>query len=173
MPLHLVFTVLDAACNPLPDIVVDVWHSDKDGLCSGYSQPGGNTTGQTFLRGSQLTDANGVAVFDTIYPGWYPGRATHIHFKGRLSTATYVTSQFAFPEEVNDAVYATPLYTARGPNPTRNAEDGIFQSSTPQYLTVSLTPDGSGGYNGTFTIGIDAPVPVRRASWGELKSRRS
>ena len=171
LPLRLDFTVIDENCTPIPNVLVDIWHCDKDGVYSGYNQPGGNTTGQTFLRGIQVTDAGGVARFDTIYPGWYQGRATHIHFKARTSQTTYVTSQFAFPESMNGAVYATPLYVGRGSNPTSNAGDMVFQSSTPQYLLLNVTANGSGGYNGTFTMGINAPVRTRKNTWGEMKGR--
>jgi hypothetical protein len=145
--------VVDINCIPVPNLIVDVWHADKDGLYSGYSQPGGDTRGKTFLRGSQPTDADGISLFDTIYPGWYQGRATHIHFKVRIPDQTYITSQFAFPEDVNNAVYATSLYAARGRNPTTNARDGIFGSSDPAYLELSVTPNG-GGYDGVFAIGL-------------------
>ena len=169
LPLNLTFTVIDENCSPIPNVLVDIWHCDKDGLYSGYSQPAGDTTGQTFLRGIQLTDASGIARFDTIYPGWYQGRATHIHFKARTTQTTYVTSQFAFPESANDAVYATSLYSGRGSNPTSNAGDMVFQSSSPQYLLLGVTSDGSGGYNGTYTMGINAPTPTRKNTWGEIK----
>ena len=167
VPLHLTLNVVDENCNPLPNVLVDVWHTDKDGLYSGY----GNTSGQTFLRGTQLSDAEGKVRFETIYPGWYPGRATHIHFKARTSQATYVTSQFAFPDSVNDAVYATESYADRGSNPISNAEDGIFHNATPQYLLVTVAPDGQGGQNGTFTMGISGPTPTRRNTWGQIKDQ--
>ena len=171
LPLNLTFTVIDEDCTPIPNVLVDIWHCDKDGVYSGYNQPGGNTTGQTYLRGMQATDASGIARFDTIYPGWYQGRATHIHFKARTSQTTYVTSQFAFPESVNDAVYATPLYAARGANTTSNAGDMVFQSPTPQYLLLDVSANGNGGYNGTFTMGINAPTPTRKNPWGEITGR--
>jgi protocatechuate 3,4-dioxygenase beta subunit len=94
----------------------------------------GGFVGQTFMRGIQSTNSAGQAVFDTVYPGWYPGRATHIHFKVRLTSSTYVTSQFCFLDSVNNTIYATPLYSARGPNPTTNAQDGIFHNANPSTL---------------------------------------
>lgn len=156
MAFHLTFTVIDFDCNPIPNVMVDIWHCDKDGNYSGY----GNYVGQTFLRGIQLTNSSGVAVFDTIYPGWYPGRATHIHFKIRLNSYTYVTSQFCFLDSINNAVYATPLYVGRGPNPTTNALDGIFHNSNPQYLVMQAAPNATGGYDGTYTIGINVPTGI-------------
>ena len=169
LPLHLTFTVVDEDCAPIPNVLVDIWHCDKDGVYSGYSQPGGDTTGQTFLRGIQVTDATGIARFDTVYPGWYQGRATHIHFKARTTQTTYVTSQFAFPESVNSAVYATALYSGRGANPTSNSGDMVFQNAALQYLLLDAAEDGNGGYNGAFTMGISAPTPTRKNTWGEIK----
>ncbi|MEZ4688724.1 MAG: hypothetical protein R3A12_00510 [Ignavibacteria bacterium] len=78
------------------------------GIIRGYNA----FVGQTFMRGTQITDANGTVFFDTVYPGWYPGRATHIHFKVRLNSFTYVTSQFCFPDSLNNIIYATPLIQA-------------------------------------------------------------
>jgi protocatechuate 3,4-dioxygenase beta subunit len=168
VPLQLAITVIDSNCRPLPNVLVDAWHADKDGVYSGYVQPGGNTVGQTFLRGTQISDANGQVIFDTIYPGWYMGRATHIHFKARITDTTYITSQFAFPEAINAAVYATPLYT-RGANPTSNAADGIFRDSAPEYLMLDVTGT-TAAYTGTYAIGIDADlVPVEPSGWGAFK----
>lgn len=160
MPFHMTFTIINFQCNPIPNVLVDVWHCDKDGVYSGY----GPTIGQTFMRGIQATNSNGVAVFDTVYPGWYPGRATHIHFKVRLNSFTYVTSQFCFLDSVNNAVYATPLYVGRGPNPTTNAMDGIFHNPNPQYLVMSAQPNTTGGYDGTYTIGINSPTGINEPS---------
>lgn len=159
VPLALAIGVVDASCRAVPNLLVDVWHADKDGLYSGYAQPGGNTQGQTFLRGTQPTDTAGVARFDTIYPGWYQGRATHIHFKVRIPDATYVTSQFAFDDAINDSVYATSLYAGRGPNPTSNAEDNIFGAAHPKYLEVALVGN-TNGYDGTFAIGLAADLAI-------------
>lgn len=160
--LNMIFTIIDANCNPISNVLVDIWHCDKDGCYSGYpNQPGGvNTTGLDFLRGIQLTDSNGQCSFITSYPGWYPGRATHIHFKVRLDATTFVTSQFAFPESVNAAVYATRLYIGRGANPTSNEEDNIFGSAKPEFLTMEAVANTQGGYDGTYTIGINSPVGV-------------
>lgn len=159
LPLHMVFTVINADCEPIPNVLVDIWHCDKDGIYSGYAgQPGGvSTVGQNFLRGIQMTDANGQCSFTSIYPGWYPSRVTHVHFKVRLSSTTYVTSQFAFPDSVNTAVYNSSLYAAKGQNSLTNATDSIFQSANPENQVMAITANATtGGYDGTFTIGINA-----------------
>jgi protocatechuate 3,4-dioxygenase beta subunit len=166
LPLNMVITVIDFDCKPIPNVLVDIWHCDKDGIYSGYAgQPGGvSTVGQNFLRGIQMTDANGQCSFLSIYPGWSPGRVTHVHFKVRLTSTTYVTSQFAFPNSANTAVYGTPLYVAKGQNSLTNATDSIFGSANPENQVMAVTTNAAtGGYDGTFTIGILAPTKVEEA----------
>src|SRR5262245_55147411 len=96
-----------AGCAPLAGAMVDVWHCDAAGA---YSDPDRATAGKRFLRGYQLTDAKGVARFTTIYPGWYPGRAVHIHLKVRIvsgpALGQELTSQVYFDESVTDRVHA-------------------------------------------------------------------
>ncbi|MCB9474303.1 MAG: T9SS type A sorting domain-containing protein [Candidatus Delongbacteria bacterium] len=162
LPLRMNISVVDEDCTPIPDVIVDVWHADKDGLYSGYVQQGGSTVGQDFMRGIQLTDSAGNCSFITSYPGWYPGRANHVHFKVRLDSTTYVTSQFAFPDAVNDEVHVTPLYAARGVNPTTNSLDSIFQSPEPEHELMDVVSDGDGGYTGSYTIGIAGATAVLR-----------
>jgi protocatechuate 3,4-dioxygenase beta subunit len=126
--MAVVIRVLSSdGCSPLRDLAVDIWHCDADGVYSGFpGQLGGeNTSGQRFLRGTQVTDADGRVRFDTIVPGWYPGRTPHIHFKVHLSSATEATSQLYFPETFTATVYATPPYDERGPQDTTNAMDRI------------------------------------------------
>ena len=84
--LALALTVVNTNnnCAAVSGARIDIWHCNKDGYYSGY---GGQTSylgtqsyvGQTWLRGYQIADTNGKVTFNTIYPGWYPGRATHIH----------------------------------------------------------------------------------------------
>lgn len=141
-------------CTPLKDLAVDLWHCDAEGVYSGFPrQLGGlDTTGETFLRGTQVTDADGVAAFETIYPGWYPGRTTHIHFKVHTSSAMEATSQMYFPEEVTSAIYATPPYDARGQKNTSNADDAIA-SADPAPL-AAVTGDSSSGYTATIVVTV-------------------
>lgn len=166
LQLNLEISVINFDCVPIPNVLVDIWHCDKDGVYSGYAgQPGGiSTVGQTFLRGTQMTDANGKCLFKTIYPGWYQGRVTHIHFKVRLTSSTYVTSQFAFPDSLNTTVYQTPLYVAKGQNSLTNATDSIFRTANPEHLVLATAQNTTtGGYDGTFTIGINAPTRVNES----------
>jgi len=159
-PLALAFAVsrVDASgCVPLEGALVDVWHCDVDGRYSGVTDRSFDTSGQAFLRGSQLTDGSGTARFTTIYPGWYQGRTVHIHFKIRTDpsaqSGTIFTSQLYFDDAFTDSVYEAAPYDGRGPRTTRNDNDGIYGQGGDQLL-VPVAADGAGGYAGTFEIGI-------------------
>ena len=161
LPLELVFAVsrIEAgACVPFEGALVDVWHCDADGLYSGVSDRFGDTTGQAWLRGYQVTGADGVARFTTIYPGWYQGRAVHIHFKIRTDAdadqGLEFTSQLFFDDAISDEVYAFEPYVGNGERGTRNANDGIFGQSGDQ-LTLALVGSPQTGYTTTFEIGVD------------------
>ena len=157
-PLRMSVRVMrvDDGCAPLKDALVDIWHTDARGRYSGYpGQPGGqDTSGQTFLRGAQMTDADGVALFDTIYPGWYPGRTVHVHFKVHYKNNTYATSQFYFPDDFTDHVYSRTPYSDRPNRTTRNADDFVLRGDPAESnVLASVTEDGD-GYFGTITIGV-------------------
>ena len=126
---------------------VEIWHCDAAGSYSEY----GNLTSSTWLRGIQPVDANGVARFTTIYPGWYAGRATHIHIEVFVNNRSVKTSQICFPEDVNSAVYASGVYASKGP--TRNDRDGIFSDGLTSEL-ATLQGNTASGYNATFQVGI-------------------
>jgi protocatechuate 3,4-dioxygenase beta subunit len=137
----------DARCVPLGAAQVDLWQCDAAGVYSGVKDRNFDTTGQKFLRGQQITDGSGVARFVTIYPGWYPGRAVHVHFKVRTSapgnSAYEFTSQFYFDEPLTDRVHAREPYAAHAGKRTRNESDGIFRDGGAQLLlSVSETADG-------------------------------
>ena len=156
-PLRLdwVVSMVDGdACAPLAGVLVDVWHCDAQGV---YSDVQG-MQGHDFLRGYQHTDANGAATITTVYPGWYSGRAVHIHFKVRTDPTApsgfEFTSQLFFDEAVNAAVFAQGVYAAKGTADVPNEQDGIYQQS--QGMTL-LTPTADGdGYAATFEIAINA-----------------
>ena len=95
----------------------------------------------------------GRVTFTTIYPGWYQGRATHIHVEVSQNGRSVKATQIAFPEDVTAAVYRTGVYASSGQNPTTNARDGIFSDGVSAEL-VSLAGDTGSGYSGTFQIGI-------------------
>lgn len=154
LPLTLVLEVQNVDCTPLKDLAVDVWHCDASGVYSGFpGQLGGlDTTGQIFLRGTQVTDANGVAQFDTIYPGWYPGRTTHIHFKVHTSSMTEATSQLYFTEDVTAEIYATSPYDTRGQKDTPNESDGVAAGNLPPL--AMMAGDATSGYVATILVTV-------------------
>ena len=159
IPLSLLFRVSSIGargCLPLAGAIVDLWHCDARGHYSGVQDRSFNTTGKKFLRGNQVTDSAGMAKFITIYPGWYPGRTVHIHFKIRTdpsSKAGYeFTSQLYFDDSLTDHVYMLPPYSSRGRRMMRNEEDFIFRRGGKQLMLV-LVRDGP-GYTSTFDIGL-------------------
>jgi protocatechuate 3,4-dioxygenase beta subunit len=156
VPLQLTFRVAQVSgstCSALAGVTVDVWHCDALGVYSDVSDPSFNTVGQKFLRGYQVTDANGVVQFTTIYPGWYQGRTVHVHFKIRNAEQTYdFTSQVFFDDALTDVIDAMEPYASKGQRTLRNAGDNIYQSGGDQLL-LSLTPSGD-GYAATFDIGL-------------------
>jgi protocatechuate 3,4-dioxygenase beta subunit len=152
--------VSGASCAALAGATVDVWHCDALGVYSDAADPNfGSTKGTKFLRGYQTTDAGGKATFTTVWPGWYQGRATHIHFKIRTAAAngqvSDFTSQLFFDEGLNDQVFAQSPYSQRaGSGRLRNQADGIFQGSGGK-LTLAPTKTAD-GYAATFDIGLTA-----------------
>jgi len=163
VPLNLVLTVINVNSNKalVPNVRVDMWQCNKDGYYSGYAnQPGilgtQSYVGKTWLRGYQLTDANGQAKFTTIYPGWYSGRATHIHLEIYINNVLKKTTQMAFTESISNTVHVSTLYAAHGINTTSNTADSVFGDSATDLAAEMLTLTGSvaAGYTGTFTIGL-------------------
>jgi protocatechuate 3,4-dioxygenase beta subunit len=155
--LALTLTIVNNrnGCAALADASVEVWQCDASGNYSEYSQPGYNGTGQTFLRGLQITDASGRVTFNTIYPGWYAGRATHIHVQVFVNRAAVKTTQVAFPEDVTRQVYVQGVYASKGQNSTSNAGDMVFADGTStEMATVSGSP--AAGYTAALTIAVTA-----------------
>lgn len=157
VPLTLTLSLVDvdSGCAPISGARVDIWHCDADGVYSGYSQPGNDTVGETFCRGIQLSDANGQVTFQTIYPGWYQGRITHVHFQVFLESGAVATSQIAFPEEITAAVYAVEPYASKGPNTSvvSFSEDNVFSDGT-QYQLASVTGGADARYIATLLVGV-------------------
>jgi protocatechuate 3,4-dioxygenase beta subunit len=158
-PLRLVFRVSrieGRACAPLAGALVDVWQCDALGVYSDVLDPRFDTRGKRFLRGYQVTDQSGTARFVTVYPGWYPGRTVHIHFKIRTGPASgrgyEFTSQLYFDDALTDRVHAQAPYAARGPRTVRNHQDGIFRRGG-ERLILPVVQDEN-GYLATFDIGL-------------------
>jgi len=151
LPLSLTITVVNTktSCGPFADAAVEIWQCDAAGNYSEYGQ----SSGQTFLRGLQTTDSSGKVTFNTIYPGWYMGRATHIHVEIFVNGRTVKTTQIAFPESVSASVYRTGVYASKGLNATTNASDNVFSDGVQDEM-ATLSGDPTSGYTGTITIGV-------------------
>lgn len=162
--IKIFITNRNNSCAALAGATVDIWHCDKDG---NYSEYGGtqmqstNYTTYHFLRGRQTTDANGLVQFTSIFPGWYSGRATHIHVHIYNSSGTsLLVTQIAFPEGTGSAVAlvnasAASGYTKGLTGYTYNANDNVFSDGYANEL-ASVTGSVSAGYTLTHTINVSA-----------------
>lgn len=160
VPLEVVIQVVDSACTPLNNARVDIWHCDAQGNYSGFEGQGSdsalNTKDQTFLRGTQFTGEDGIASFETIYPGWYRGRTTHIHYKIFLDEVTILTSQLYFPDALSEFIFLNAeAYTGRNSErDTRNGNDGIAQQSGDS--SFASVKEQSGKYVASLVVGVSA-----------------
>jgi protocatechuate 3,4-dioxygenase beta subunit len=171
VPLYLVLHVYDVdngSCIPLSGALVDIWHANYQGVYSGVQDAG--TGGMMYLRGYQMTDDNGTVRFTTVYPGWYEGRAIHIHvkvrtFEGSEKTLEW-TSQFYLNNSISEQVHTQPPYSDHGLPEVTNEEDmiykgassdGLVQSNTGERLTLNMTKDDDEqSYHGTFNIVLNS-----------------
>jgi len=162
VPLSLtfaVYTYASSGCTPLQNARVDVWHANAVGVYSEeatQNETKASTLNENFLRGYQLSDANGLVTFTTIHPGWYGGRTAHIHVRIRTydtsgNVLTNNTTQVFFDDTVNNAVYATTNYTRSKSRDTTNAADSIYAAALQLTLTGSVT-DGYAA--ATYGIGL-------------------
>jgi protocatechuate 3,4-dioxygenase beta subunit len=169
IPLRLVIRVYDVddgSCTPIKGAQVDIWHANSQGVYSSVNDQG--TMGKKFLRGYQVTDDNGNVQFTTIYPGWYQGRAIHIHvkvstFEGPEKTLEW-TSQFYLSNSINEQVHTQPPYSNHGLPDITNEQDGIYigastdglvESNSGKHLMLDLTKEGQ-FYSGTFNIVLNS-----------------
>jgi protocatechuate 3,4-dioxygenase beta subunit len=144
------------ACAPLAGTLVDIWHCDHLGVYSDVQDPNFNTVGKKFLRGFQVTDADGVARFTTIYPGWYHGRTVHVHFKIRSAPSSTpgfeFTSQLYFDDALTDEVHARQPYAVKGQRSQRNAGDWIFRRGGSELMPAVVR--SSQAYAATFEVAL-------------------
>jgi protocatechuate 3,4-dioxygenase beta subunit len=158
VPLELTLTVMQVGkkeCAPLAGATVDIWHCDAAGVYSDVKDLFGNfgdTRGRKFLRGYQVTDARGAAKFTTIYPGWYPGRPVHIHYKVRSADGKEFVSQLYFDEKITDAVHALEPYKSKKRRDTMNADDSIFRDGGNESI-MAIRPKGE-GYSAVYNVGF-------------------
>ncbi|MCE7044279.1 intradiol ring-cleavage dioxygenase [Dyadobacter sp. CY312] len=147
------------SCTALAAALVDIWHCDATGNYSQYGGSGMQSTNYqkvNFLRGRQTTDANGLVTFTSIYPGWYSGRAPHIHVHiYNASGKSLLVTQIAFPEATSALVYAQGVYKSHGQADTTNARDNVFGdgvSTEMATVTGSVTTE----FELTHTIVVSA-----------------
>jgi protocatechuate 3,4-dioxygenase beta subunit len=149
--LTLRLTVVNASsCKPIKGAAVEIWHCDAGGVYSGTSAQG--TENERFLRGVQRTDAKGLAIFRTIYPGWYQGRTVHIHTMVHIGGNVVHTGQLYFADAVTDAVYARSPYDRRSNRSPRNSGDSIYRNGGKR-STLTLVKNGP-AYTGSITMGV-------------------
>ena len=160
--LRLRLRVVEAGpCTPVAGARIDIWHCDARGLYSGYPGQGDDrtidTSGQTFLRGTQTTDAGGFVMFDTIYPGWYIGRATHIHFKTFLDQRNVLIGQIYLPDALSEFIYTNvPAYTGRAAERlVVNANDGIATEQDLHRRAFCAIKEEKDHYLASLTLGVD------------------
>ena len=158
VPLALALRVVAAHgdCLPVEGAHIDIWHCNAYGVYS--DEPAEKTVGRTFLRGCQLSDADGRVRFTTIFPGWYAGRAVHIHLKVRFlhdGRVTYdFTTQLFFDEGLIHEIYSRQSpYDARGIPQVTNADDYIYRVAGHE-LTVPVIAESAGSYRGSIVIGL-------------------
>lgn len=172
VPLTLRLRVIEAGpCTAIPGARIDIWHCDAKGLYSAF--PGQSDahnvdeTGKTFLRGTQVTDAAGWVTFNTLYPGWYDGRTTHIHFKVFLDDRTVLTGQTFLPDALNEFIYANvPEYGGRArQRAVINANDHVVERADPEHRAFCAVKEERDRYVATLTLGVDrrAKATVGRA----------
>jgi protocatechuate 3,4-dioxygenase beta subunit len=151
VPLFLRLRVVDAStCSPIAGAAVDIWHADALGVYSGF---GAGATSRAFMRGIQKTDANGLARFRTVYPGWYQGRTVHIHVKVHVAGNVLHTGQLYFPDSLTDKVFRRKPYSRRGHRTTRNANDFVFAQGGRRSL-LRVHKSGT-AYVGAITMGVN------------------
>lgn len=172
VPLRLHLQITDGAtCQPIEGARVDVWHCDATGQYSGYDRQGDDqsisTKGEKFLRGTQTTSASGEVTFKTVYPGWYRGRTTHIHFKVLLDENAMLTGQIYLPDALSEYIFTNVApYTARSAKrDTLNSTDWIAGADG-DHITFASVREEADAYVATLTIGVDRAAGPEPAGFG-------
>lgn len=160
IPLALTLAIYDSENHnaPVPGAQIDIWHCNASGVYSNEAMEG--TIGQTWLRGFQVTDANGKARFNTIVPGWYPGRTTHIHLRVRsryseafsTSDGSNTTQSFFSQALLNQISTTAAPYNAEGINPTTNLRDHVYTDETHARTELVLKGSTAAGFSAVFSI---------------------
>jgi protocatechuate 3,4-dioxygenase beta subunit len=144
------FVVNASTCRAIRGAAVDIWHADASGIYSGFGQ---GAASRTFMRGIQRTNPKGLALFRTVYPGWYQGRTVHIHVKVHLGGNVVHTGQLYFPDALTDAVYRKAPYSSRPNRDVRNSTDAIFRNGGNRSI-LTVRGAASGIYVATIRMGV-------------------
>ncbi|MFI0410446.1 intradiol ring-cleavage dioxygenase [Actinomadura sp. 3N508] len=163
VPMTLELTISDLAkkAAPFAGAAVYVWHCDRDGAYSMYTE---SIKNENYLRGVQVADAAGKVRFTSTFPGCYPGRWPHIHFEVYSTradiadaTKTIAISQIALPKDACDKAYAQPGYqqSVKSMAEVSLDNDGIFKEDGGARQLATVTGDVSGGYTVSLTVGVD------------------
>jgi protocatechuate 3,4-dioxygenase beta subunit len=171
VPLKLVLQIVEGAtCKPIGGARVDVWHCDAIGQYSGYTGQGDDqsvsTKGEKFLRGIQTTGASGEVTFDTIYPGWYRGRTTHIHYKVLIDEKAMLTGQMYFPDALSEYIFTriAPYANRTAKRDTLNSTDWIAGADGDHISFVSIREEAA-RYVATLIIGVDPAAAPEKAGF--------
>ena len=162
LPLRLSFLVVRAgSCTPVPNAEVDIWHTGSNGVYSTFASGICNpdrlpVASQRYCRGTQVTDATGRANFSTVFPGWYTGRAIHLHFTVRVGGRSYLTSQLFFDDALNDEILATREYAGRGQRDTTNRNDSILRNVNLASVVFSTAKREDGALHAWKVLSIRA-----------------
>ncbi|GHF37526.1 intradiol ring-cleavage dioxygenase [Seohaeicola zhoushanensis] len=173
VPMRLRLQVVTADCQPIEGARADVWHCDAAGNYSGFARQGSDqqisTKGETFLRGTQFSDATGIAEFATIYPGWYRGRTTHIHYKVFLEETNVLTGQIFFPDALSAYLFQSvaPYNERGGTRDTVNATDGIAQEAgDTAFAAIREQPDY---YDAALVVGVSPEARPQEQGFGGMR----
>ncbi|MDB5506758.1 MAG: intradiol ring-cleavage dioxygenase [Devosia sp.] len=166
--------IVDALCQPLAGARVDIWHCDASGVYSGYANQtdGVDTTGETFMRGTLFAGSDGIVEFATVYPGWYRGRTTHVHFKVFLDEANVLTGQIFFPDALSQYIYEhVEAYDGRGSDrDTRNTNDNIAAQAT--RASFAYVKELEDAYLVAMIIGVDPSAQSTNLGMGAPAGNR-
>jgi protocatechuate 3,4-dioxygenase beta subunit len=172
VPLTLRLRVIEAGpCTAISGARVDIWHCDAQGLYSAFRGQGDrhaiDTTSKTFLRGTQMTDTAGWVEFKTIYPGWYDGRTTHIHFKVFLDQRTVLIGQTFLPDALNEFIYNNvPEYEGRArQRGVLNANDHVVEQADPDRRAFCAVKEEKERYVASLTLGVDRRAQAQASNF--------
>jgi protocatechuate 3,4-dioxygenase beta subunit len=165
-PLRLRFVVMDAAnCTPIGGARVDVWQTRADGYYSGYPGQGEkqnvDTTGGTFMRGTQMADERGEALFDTVYPGWYVGRTVHTHFKIFIDEKDMLTGQMYYPDALSQYIFANvSAYHRKTVRTIFNSDDQFARADTTRGGFCDIKEEAD-RYLATLIVGVSRSLATK------------